>query len=139
GALRGCSAGWLRICCPRSGDALSSTQCSPSCDTPIELCVRAAARVVPRRAPAHSARSEEHTSELQSRVDLVCRLLLEKKNVIGRGVSCFDLPYLTAHRERVITNVVNEAQSLLEGEGDVIISMLVIQIPVQIHAKGPKN
>src|SRR5438105_6185551 len=29
-----------------------------------------------RNAPA---RSEEHTSELQSRVDLVCRLLLEKK------------------------------------------------------------
>src|SRR6266496_2940481 len=27
-----------------------------------------------------SARSEEHTSELQSRRDLVCRLLLEKKN-----------------------------------------------------------
>src|SRR5207247_8425767 len=26
-------------------------------------------------------RSEEHTSELQSRVDLVCRLLLEKKKV----------------------------------------------------------
>src|SRR5207247_10490756 len=26
------------------------------------------------------SRSEEHTSELQSRVDLVCRLLLEKKN-----------------------------------------------------------
>src|SRR5438105_9354281 len=28
----------------------------------------------------HEHRSEEHTSELQSRVDLVCRLLLEKKN-----------------------------------------------------------
>src|SRR2546429_5817510 len=27
-----------------------------------------------------SARSEEHTSELQSRLHLVCRLLLEKKN-----------------------------------------------------------
>src|SRR3989440_8667968 len=27
-----------------------------------------------------SDRSEEHTSELQSRSDLVCRLLLEKKN-----------------------------------------------------------
>src|SRR5699024_11657755 len=27
-----------------------------------------------------SVRSEEHTSELQSRFDLVCRLLLEKKN-----------------------------------------------------------
>src|SRR5699024_12789340 len=29
---------------------------------------------------AFHARSEEHTSELQSRFDLVCRLLLEKKN-----------------------------------------------------------
>src|SRR5438067_6637956 len=28
-------------------------------------------------------RSEEHTSELQSRFDLVCRLLLEKKNING--------------------------------------------------------
>jgi len=27
-----------------------------------------------------SKRSEEHTSELQSRSELVCRLLLEKKN-----------------------------------------------------------
>src|SRR5207247_2925078 len=31
------------------------------------------------RAATISVRSEEHTSELQSRVDLVCRLLLEKK------------------------------------------------------------
>src|SRR6266849_850188 len=30
------------------------------------------------RSPASGGRSEEHTSELQSRVDLVCRLLLEK-------------------------------------------------------------
>src|SRR5690349_23709487 len=29
-------------------------------------------------------RSEEHTSELQSRRDLVCRLLLEKKKTISR-------------------------------------------------------
>src|SRR6185312_16575408 len=29
------------------------------------------------------ARSEEHTSELQSRSDLVCRLLLEKKKTNG--------------------------------------------------------
>src|SRR5260370_26786543 len=29
--------------------------------------------------PAHGARSEEHTSELQSHLNLVCRLLLEKK------------------------------------------------------------
>src|SRR5438105_12832164 len=32
------------------------------------------------------SRSEEHTSELQSRVDLVCRLLLEKKkNTVARS------------------------------------------------------
>src|SRR5437868_11697705 len=31
---------------------------------------------------ATEGRSEEHTSELQSRFDLVCRLLLEKKNYI---------------------------------------------------------
>src|SRR3712207_7825185 len=30
-------------------------------------------------APQHDKRSEEHTSELQSRQYLVCRLLLEKK------------------------------------------------------------
>src|SRR5207249_2974902 len=30
--------------------------------------------------PGSARRSEEHTSELQSRFDLVCRLLLEKKN-----------------------------------------------------------
>src|SRR3712207_8762766 len=32
-----------------------------------------------RRPDASAARSEEHTSELQSRQYLVCRLLLEKK------------------------------------------------------------
>src|SRR3989449_3363105 len=31
-------------------------------------------------------RSEEHTSELQSRLHLVCRLLLEKKNNDFRGI-----------------------------------------------------
>src|SRR5690349_23007903 len=44
---------------------------------------RRARRPRRRRAPPDrvggAARSEEHTSELQSRRDLVCRLLLEKK------------------------------------------------------------
>src|SRR5438132_12197482 len=43
----------------------------------------AAARRVAREGRAaarRGARSEEHTSELQSHSDLVCRLLLEKKN-----------------------------------------------------------
>src|SRR5699024_12427779 len=36
---------------------------------------------------AYIFRSEEHTSELQSRFDLVCRLLLEKKNKRYTAVS----------------------------------------------------
>src|SRR5260221_775591 len=35
-----------------------------------------------RLTAAGKHRSEEHTSELQSHSDLVCRLLLEKKNII---------------------------------------------------------
>src|SRR5437867_8553307 len=52
------------------------------------FCPRPTARnIVPRHPrvrfhvpdPLYSLRSEEHTSELQSPYDLVCRLLLEKK------------------------------------------------------------
>src|SRR5690606_39351355 len=49
----------------------------------MERLVRAQLRrPEPEEAQAESARvrSEEHTSELQSRENLVCRLLLEKKN-----------------------------------------------------------
>src|SRR5690348_17457717 len=41
---------------------------------------RAAGDTAWARAILDTARSEEHTSELQSPVQLVCRLLLEKKN-----------------------------------------------------------
>src|SRR5260370_17052258 len=37
--------------------------------------------------PASSHRSEEHTSELQSHLNLVCRLLLEKKNTTNIALS----------------------------------------------------
>src|SRR2546427_12028402 len=37
----------------------------------------------PRPRRCHSRRSEEHTSELQSQSNLVCRLLLEKKKKIA--------------------------------------------------------
>src|SRR2546429_1153390 len=40
-----------------------------------------------------SRRSEEHTSELQSRLHLVCRLLLEKKKDIVIGVNIQLQPY----------------------------------------------
>src|SRR2546422_5104987 len=50
---------------------------------------RAAGTTGARGAP-FARRSEEHTSELQSRLHLVCRLLLEKKKqrTIPRCTSC---------------------------------------------------
>src|SRR2546422_8371845 len=42
-----------------------------------------AARYASASANSPSGRSEEHTSELQSRLHLVCRLLLEKKKKIA--------------------------------------------------------
>src|SRR3712207_8681048 len=53
---------------------LSSGRRRPRCAPP--------AGVLLRRVPDDHARSEEHTSELQSRQYLVCRLLLEKKHNI---------------------------------------------------------
>src|SRR5438874_9753560 len=55
--------------------------------SPLGVAPAAGDRAPPRPRPADPAappgpvrpRSEEHTSELQSRRDLVCRLLLEKK------------------------------------------------------------
>src|SRR2546421_9317305 len=49
--------------------------------------------------PCSDVRSEEHTSELQSRSDLVCRLLLEKKKkknkTIMTSVKCTKLRLCT--------------------------------------------
>src|SRR6266513_2085615 len=42
-----------------------------------------------RSSNTFAARSEEHTSELQSRFDLVCRLLLEKKKPISYSHSIY--------------------------------------------------
>src|SRR2546430_4425793 len=53
-----------------------------------------------RRITGCSPRSEEHTSELQSQSNLVCRLLLEKKTFLTELRSALprqDLPYLLAH------------------------------------------
>src|SRR2546429_9424556 len=56
---------------------------------PLRFRWRAATREPPSSSPLqpswrdkrNPARSEEHTSELQSRLHLVCRLLLEKKKI----------------------------------------------------------
>src|SRR6266853_6921666 len=48
-------------------------------------CGRNVARVASDRCGASHAGSEEHTSELQSQSNLVCRLLLEKKKTKKTG------------------------------------------------------
>src|SRR5256885_8844413 len=48
---------------------------------------RHALQVPIRVEPVLRVRSEEHTSELQSPCNLVCRLLLEKKNNVTPGPS----------------------------------------------------
>src|SRR2546426_2704645 len=52
-------------------------------------------RQLPPRARVVLPRSEEHTSELQSPCNLVCRLLLEKKK-IDTTLSLHNLPVLIA-------------------------------------------
>src|SRR5438034_5696691 len=72
---------------------------------------RAWRRRAPRGRRFRDARSEEHTSELQSHSDLVCRLLLEKKKVkdVEAGVRGA-LRRVTANRfhRRVSTGLVTE-------------------------------
>src|SRR5437868_11220543 len=52
-----------------------------------EVCINAAPTLSKVMAEQRGGRSEEHTSELQSRFDLVCRLLLEKKKTIFTDTS----------------------------------------------------
>src|SRR5438105_12520297 len=61
----------LPIFCPRRLPCTGAMRRGRSAGT---FCRRLA-----RRRRSEPSRSEEHTSELQSRVDLVCRLLLEKE------------------------------------------------------------
>src|SRR2546421_275689 len=96
-ALRPSSSTIVRVSSSASCEREASTRLAPSL-----AYARAIARPIPRPPPVMTAilfsssirfyllyegcvctcetqRSEEHTSELQSRSDLVCRLLLEKK------------------------------------------------------------
>src|SRR5437879_10357298 len=56
----------------------------PSTSRLVSAPAEAALRSAPLPEPANLGRSEEHTSELQSPMYLVCRLLLEKKKTHAR-------------------------------------------------------
>src|SRR2546429_4529050 len=60
-------------------DALPISRRTGRREYPLACLVLGILRTLLGRALCRSMRSEEHTSELQSRLHLVCRLLLEKK------------------------------------------------------------
>src|ERR1039457_3860185 len=68
--------------------------------TPAELTATAASSMRPRTGGKPRNRSEEHTSELQSPCNLVCRLLLEKNE------ECVDSwPWIAAKADRAFGDV----------------------------------
>src|SRR6266511_2457288 len=95
------SRSWARRRCRRRGSGLASGVSEGVVEVEVEADDPAAAswplpasataigvgsaRLPHGRERRAGARSEEHTSELQSRENLVCRLLLEKKKKRSRG------------------------------------------------------
>src|SRR5438309_9082911 len=72
-----CAAGTSMVYCPPSS---MSKRASMGCSNPL-VSWRMIFSTTTRLLGRVTARSEEHTSELQSQFHLVCRLLLEKKNI----------------------------------------------------------
>src|SRR2546422_6057429 len=66
-------------------------------------------RPAAEHAADHPERSEEHTSELQSRLHLVCRLLLEKKKKKGPHVN---RPIAKGHTRNREFDIVNASHHL---------------------------
>src|SRR5207247_10873704 len=88
------------------------------------------------RAEQRTVRSEEHTSELQSRVDLVCRLLLEKKKHIMRQELKVPLHSMHAYgrraceRESPLHIPFALASSALESD----LCLIAVNISIRNHA-----
>src|SRR3712207_8354424 len=82
-------------CAPRSGDNGRGRAAADG--LPRLRQVGARGQDLRARAAARRRRSEEHTSELQSRQYLVCRLLLEKKKKIHLSIYLSHLVFMTTH------------------------------------------
>src|SRR2546422_5002465 len=90
----------LRACCASSFASRSGT---PSVIIETSWIFGSLSASIPaaqaRSAPMYT-RSEEHTSELQSRLHLVCRLLLEKKKTNQRSHRHKNYTYLHVKLQR---------------------------------------
>src|SRR5256885_7347627 len=88
------------------------------------------------RSPSSTARSEEHTSELQSPCNLVCRLLLEKKILLGQAEPLREAPDMRVDDDslrvaqlgrndvRGLAGHAGQADELLEPAGHAAVALL---------------
>src|SRR2546422_8589436 len=74
-------------------------------DSRRDACLGPAPATTGTRAPPPRRRSEEHTSELQSRLHLVCRLLLEKKKTKKKQPANTKHPSISRNEHRYTTGV----------------------------------
>src|SRR5690625_6656443 len=101
-----CRHCFFLICRPRSSSLFPYTtlfrssltisgpvvaQNSQSVGTPSNPDAELHQRILNQAISEYNRRSEEHTSELQSRGQLVCRLLLEKKKHTSNSLHILDL------------------------------------------------
>src|SRR5260370_23253649 len=78
------SSAWFHAC-SKAKTLVTAPASAPSCAAAINAPEQTRSNTHPlilmREVFYRSIRSEEYTSELQSHLNLVCRLLLEKKNI----------------------------------------------------------
>src|SRR5256885_7186035 len=79
-------------------------------------------------------RSEEHTSELQSPCNLVCRLLLEKKKNTQQAASTLQKPAYTPHEPHLRHETTRNAKHLLACSSPTDLSELQYNAGNSQHA-----
>src|SRR5439155_3822393 len=104
----------------------------PSLNPPKTVCHKTALKSCLVSKTSTPFRSEEHTSELQSRGHLVCRLLLEKKLIVRAPVG--DLQVDTNGREAVVDfQVDNSLLQVQENCGKDVELTGNAPDPAQVH------
>src|SRR5699024_2084093 len=81
---------------------------------------------------AVAARSEEHTSELQSRFDLVCRLLLEKKKT--RTVDCDKTKPAALNKVQYLAEVKVTNKSFLTKKLSIVVEVTAAEVATSAEA-----
>src|SRR2546430_4248189 len=113
---------------PENGSTSNPTRRSSS------RCASTASSSAPENSSV-SGRSEEHTSELQSQSNLVCRLLLEKKKIIIAMVLAFLFLQLSDDDPPTICLISYSPQHLLDARHmfETLQALLLLCVRIQDH------